>query len=309
MTMGADASTPSPDRPGRARLSLEDLGQRARPVTLAAERSLPVLDALAPLLPDGALPRGASLGVAGPGATTLALSLAAAASAAGSWTVAVGTDDLGLVAAAEAGLALERTVLVAAPPPERWATVVAALAETVEIVLVRPVGRVGATDARRLAAHLRARGGVLVRLPGSGTWPEPPDITLRASQPDWRGAVATSRVDGAGRLRARRLVVEATGRRRAARPRRLELWLPGADGAPAPVVDRTAAPVIDRAAGVGRARPSSNPTTDLPPPSSNPTARSPRPARPSSASTPAPSAPDPASDSMLDPVPDWAHVG
>lgn len=240
----AAASDPTPDRLERGRASLEDLGQRVRPVTLAAERSLPVLSALAPLLPDGALPRGASLSVAGPGATTLALSLVAAASAAGSWTVAVGAEDLGLVAAAEAGLALERTVLVAAPPPERWATVVAALTEAVEIILVRPVGRVRPPDARRLAAHLRTRGGVLVRLPGPGTWPEPPDITLRATRPDWRGAVPASRVDGAGRLRGRRLAVEAVGRRRAAQRRRLELWLPGADGAPAPVVDRS--PVVER---------------------------------------------------------------
>ncbi|HEX7131644.1 MAG TPA: hypothetical protein VF228_03670, partial [Iamia sp.] len=35
-----------------------------------------------------------------------------------------------------------------------------------------------------------------------------------------------------------RVVVEATGRGRAARPRRAELWLPGATGAPAPVVER-----------------------------------------------------------------------
>jgi hypothetical protein len=214
------------------RTSLEILGQWARPVTLAAERSLPVADALAPLLPEGALPRGSSVAVSGPGATTLAVSLVAAASEAGSWTVAVGLDDLGLVAAAEAGLALERTVLVAAPPPTLWASVVGALAETVELVLVRATGQVRAVDDRRLAAHRRNRGGVLVRLPGPGTWPEAPDIHLRTSWPEWYGAVSSERSDGAGRLRARRLVVEATGRRRAARPCRTELWLPGADGRP-----------------------------------------------------------------------------
>jgi hypothetical protein len=241
----------------REALSLELLGQRARPLTLAGERVLPVLPALAPLLPDGALPRGASLGVSGPGATSLALGLVAAASAAGSWTVVVGAADLGLVAAAEAGLALERVVLVAAPPAERWGTVVAAVVEAVEVVLVRPVGRVRAADARRLAAHLRTRGGVLVRLPGAGSWPEPPDIALRTEAPAWRGAVAPDRLDGAGRLRARRLVVEASGRRRAARPRRVELWLPGAEGAPAPIVPRPrAAPVeVGVEVGVGSVEP------------------------------------------------------
>ena len=219
------------------------LGERARPTTLATERALPVAPALAPLLPGGHLVRGMTVGVAGIGATSLALGLVATASAAGSWTVAVGLDDLGLVAAAEAGIDLARLVLVAAPPPERWGTVMAALVETIELVLVRPTARVRDADDRRLAAHLRTRGGVLVRVPGPGSWPGSPDVTLRASGPDWRGAVPPTRLDGAGRLRARRVVVEATGRGRAARPRRVELWLPGATGAPAPVTERR--PVAD----------------------------------------------------------------
>jgi hypothetical protein len=227
---------------------LEVLGQRARPATLATERALPVAPALAPLLPGGHLVRGTTVGVAGLGATSLALGLVAAASAAGSWTVAVGLDDLGLVAAAEAGVDLARLVLVAAPPPERWGTVVATLVETIELVLVRPTARVRDADERRLAAHLRTRGGVLVRLPGPGSWPGSPDVTLRATAPDWRGAVPPTRLDGAGRLRARRVVVEATGRGRAARPRRAELWLPGATGAAAPVTERRPAASLDRPA-------------------------------------------------------------
>ncbi len=244
--MTAAAPVPAPEPGARPKVPLELLGQQVRPVTLSAERSLPVLDALAPLLPEGGLPRGVSVGVDGPGATSLALGLVAAASAAGSWTVVVGAPDLGLVAAAEAGLVLARTVVVAPPPPDRWSTVVAALAESVEILLVSPATRVRPTDLRRLGAHLRTRGGVLVRLPGPGSWPEAPDISLRTSHPGWRGAVSPDRLDGAGRLRARRLVVEATGRRRAARPRRLELWLPDAEGRPAPVV--TADPVAPPAA-------------------------------------------------------------
>ncbi|HMJ76468.1 MAG TPA: hypothetical protein VK507_10875, partial [Iamia sp.] len=87
-------------------------------------------------------------------------------------------------------------------------------------------------------AHLRTRGGVLVRLPGPGSWPGSPDVTLRATAPDWRGAVPPTQLDGAGRLRARRVVVEATGRGRSARPRRIELWLPGATGTATPVTER-----------------------------------------------------------------------
>lgn len=219
----------------RVGASLEVLGQRARPVSLAAERGLPVLPALAPLLADGHLPRGTSVGVAGTGATALALALVGEASTAGSWTVAVGLDDLGLVAASESGVDLSRLVLVAAPSPDRWATVVAALVEAIEIVLVRPTGRVRAGEVRRLGSHLRSRGGILVRLPGPGTWPEPPDLSLRVAASTWIGDVPADRPDGAGRLRARRMTIEATGRRRAARPRRVEVWLPRRDGAVASV--------------------------------------------------------------------------
>ena len=191
----------------RPEIPLAVLGERARPVTLAAERALPVTSVLAPLLPDGGLPRGATVGVHGPGATALALALVAAASGAGSWTAVVGADDLGLVAAAEAGLALERTVVVADPPPAAWSTVVAALVESVEVVLVRASRRVAPGEQRRLRTHLRRRGGVLVRLPGPGSWPEPADVALRASSPGWEGAVGVDRIDGAGRLLRRRLVV------------------------------------------------------------------------------------------------------
>lgn len=228
-----DPASPASVVAGDPRLAL--LGQQARPTTLAAERHLPVLPALAPLLPDGHLTRGTTVGVAGTGATSLALGLVAAASAGGSWTVAVGLGDLGLVAAAEAGIDLARLVLVAAPPADRWSTVVAALVETIELVLVRPTTRVRDTDVRRLSAHLRSRGGVLVRLPGPGSWPGPADVTLRVATTDWRGAVAPSRVDGAGRLHARRVVIEATGRGRSAQPRRAELWLPGATGSATPL--------------------------------------------------------------------------
>src|SRR4029453_14259220 len=73
--------------------------------TLADERLLPVVPVLQPLLPGHGLRRGTTVAVAGSAA--LALALVAGASAAGSWVAAVGLPDLGIVAAAEAGVALE----------------------------------------------------------------------------------------------------------------------------------------------------------------------------------------------------------
>jgi len=206
------------------------LGDRFRPLTLAGERILPVISPLVSLLPEGGLRRGSVIAVGGSGATSLALALLAGVSQSGSWTVAVGVPALGLAAAAELGVDLERLVLVDIPPPAQWAAVVAALADAFDAVLVRPTHRVRPGDARRLVARVRERGGVLCQLPApSATWPDVPDLTLTVASAAWRG-VAPGETGGAGRLRSRRVTVEATGRRGAAQPRRVDLWLPGSDG-------------------------------------------------------------------------------
>src|ERR1700728_1788738 len=94
------------------------LADRVRPATPVAGRSLPVPPPLAPLFPAGSLRRGTTTTVTGQpghGATTLALALLAAASAAGSWFAAVGLPDPGVVAAAGLGLDLRRVVFVPHP--------------------------------------------------------------------------------------------------------------------------------------------------------------------------------------------------
>ncbi|MEJ7585264.1 MAG: hypothetical protein WKF43_14555 [Acidimicrobiales bacterium] len=187
---------------------------------------------MADLLPERGLRRGSVVAVDGSGATTLALALVAEASQAGSWTVSVGLPTLGLGAAAELGVDLERLVLVDVPPPAQWTTVVAALADAFDLVLIRPGHRIRPGDARRLMARVRERGGVLCHLPAtsalSTTWPDVPDLTLTVRSVAWRGVAPGE--TGHGRLRSRRVTVEVTGRRGAARPRRCDLWLPGLDG-------------------------------------------------------------------------------
>ena len=133
-------------------------------VDLARDRRLPVLPALEALLPGAGLRRGTTVAVgAAPGvagATSLALALAAGASQAGSWVAAVGLGSLGLVAAAELGVALERLVMVAEPGRDRegWASVMGALVDGFDIVLVAALGRLRPADARRLVARVRERG-------------------------------------------------------------------------------------------------------------------------------------------------------
>jgi hypothetical protein len=192
--------------------------------TLAAERLLPVIPALRPLLPGQGLRRGTTVAVGRSAA--LALALVAGASAAGSWVAAVGLPDLGIVAAAETGVVLERLALVPFPDARSWPTVVAALLDAVDVVLVRPPAGLPGGQARRLAARARERGAVLVPL---GTWTEPADLRLAVATSTWHGLG-----QGHGRLLARRVEVVVAGRGAATRQLRAPLWLPAPDGTIAP---------------------------------------------------------------------------
>lgn len=199
------------------------------------ERSLPVVAALRPLLPGGCLRRGSTLAInanasgflagAAGGATSLLLAVLAEASAAGSWCAAVGLPRLGLVAAAEAGVAIERLALVPHPGPD-WVEAVGALLDGLDIVVVATPGGVVPQLASRIAARARQRGTVLVAV---GPWPGA-DVALRVTGATWHGLGA-----GVGRLRRREVEVVVSGRGAAARPRRGHLWLPGPSGAPAPL--------------------------------------------------------------------------
>jgi hypothetical protein len=228
---------------------LEELAGRARPVSMAGERVLPVLGPIAPLFPDGGLRRGTVVTVAG--STSLALALLAGASAEGSWCAAVGLSSLGLVAAEELGVVLERFPLVASPPnAEEWAWAVAALLDAVDVVLARPpAGRpVRDTHARRLAARARERATVL--LVTDGGWPGGADVRLAVTGAAWEGMG-----EGHGHLRARRVDVVASGRGAAARERRLSLWLPAAGGGVAVAATTGADAGESRAASAAPAAP------------------------------------------------------
>ncbi|QGG94751.1 P-loop NTPase family protein [Actinomarinicola tropica] len=205
---------------------LRALDERVRPVTLADRQVLPVVDALAPVLPGGGLRRGSVVALRADGeggaATSLALAAVAEASGQGSWVAVVGLPTLGLVAAAELGVALDRLAVVATPDRGRWSQVVAALVDAVDLVVIGPT-RVRPGDARRLEARARERGAVL--LPIGVDWPTEPDLTLTVDAGRWEGIGR-----GHGHLRARRVRLRAEGRRDAARPRTTEVWLPAEGG-------------------------------------------------------------------------------
>ncbi len=205
------------------------LAELVRPASEAddfgAHRMVPVLPELSGLLPGRGLRRGSTVAVAvageraatAGGGTSLLLALLAGASRAGSWCAVVGVPTLGVLAAAESGIALDRLALVPNPGPE-WPTVVAALIDGVDVVVVAAPGPVSASIVGRLAARARQRGCVLVPY---GRW-DGADVTLQVVRGMWDGLGI-----GHGRLRRREVTIAARGRGAAARPRELTMWMPG----------------------------------------------------------------------------------
>jgi hypothetical protein len=196
-----------------------ELAARVRPVVLAGERRLAVPGPLGDLLPGGGLQRGSVVrveGTAGSGATSLVLSLLAAATAAGEWAAVVdGEGVLGGLAAAEAGVALERLAVVRGVPAALYGRVVATLLDGVTVVGATVPRGFRLSDARRLEARARERAAVLVAV---GPWPGEAALRLRAEHSSWSGLGR-----GEGLLGERVLRVAVSGRGAAGRERMADL--------------------------------------------------------------------------------------
>ena len=203
---------------------LADLGDVTTLARLApvGDRNLPVHAALAGLFPDAGLRRGSVVGCSGPAATSLMLALAAAPAAAGSWVAAVGLPALGIEAAAQLGVPLERLVLVdAGHGPSEWAERLAAAADGFEILITTvPPGAERA--ARRVRQRLQARGAVLLAIHPAGRVGCDAEVTTLDSR--WVGLG-----DGHGALLGRRVTARSGGRR-VPRPVTTTVWLPSPDG-------------------------------------------------------------------------------
>lgn len=179
--------------------------------------AIPVHPLLADLLPGRGLQPGWVYSV--PSSPSLLLALLATPSHAGSWTAAIGMPDLGVEAAALAGVALERLVLIPSPGP-RMLAVTAAVVEVLPVVALRPREAPRDSDASRLAARLRDRGAVLLV---DGPWPQA-DALLTLEEPRWSGIGA-----GHGYLTSREVTVTVTSRR-SPLPSSARMLLPGPGG-------------------------------------------------------------------------------
>lgn len=180
----------------------------------ARARLLTVPAHLAALLPSGGLDRGTTVVVAG--STSLVLGLLAESSRAGGWVAIVGLPEVGVLAAHHLGLALERVVLVPTTGPD-GPTVVAALLDGVDVVVVGPHVALSPADRRRLSARARERSAVLMP---TTAWPGA-HVVLTAETSRWEGLGR-----GEGRLRTRRLTVRRSGRGEATRAHHAQVDLP-----------------------------------------------------------------------------------
>ncbi|GAA4706484.1 hypothetical protein [Promicromonospora umidemergens] len=203
-------SVSAPTALERARAALQSVERRVgiehrdQVVALAAPGPAPGPAPLTELLPGGDLPSGVAVTVQ---ASASLMCWLLGATQRDRWVALVGWPELSPVALVEAGVDLERVVVV----PDvggRGAAVLAALLDGVEIVVAGPRVALTASERRRLLARARQRdvtlvspsvweGAALVLDVGQAQWsgPDRGDHWLRESR---LSVVRHSRADGAG---------------------------------------------------------------------------------------------------------------
>ena len=205
----------------RARLEAIAGRVQSTPV-LASQRPRPVRGPYAEVFPHGLRP-GTSVAVraARPSleATALrsAITLAAGVVPPDGWVAAVGVASIGIVAAAEAGLALDHLVFLAAPTTV-WGTVAIAAVDAFDVIVLSVPARPRPAEVRRLAGRARERGATVIAVgPGAAAWGG--EARLTTSAVAWSGLG-----DGHGALASCRVSIELDGRG-AVQPRQVELVL------------------------------------------------------------------------------------
>ena len=189
---------------------------------LASQRAREVRGPFAALFPQGLRP-GTSVAVRAarpslePAAMRNAITLAAGVVPNDGWVAAVGVPSLGVLAAAEAGLALERLVFFAAPTTV-WGTVAIAAVDAFDVVVLSVPARPRAAEVRRLITRTRERSNTVVAIgPGVAAWSG--EARLLTSSVEWDGLG-----DGHGTLQSCRVSIGLDGRG-GVRPRQVDLVL------------------------------------------------------------------------------------
>ncbi|MGF3054996.1 hypothetical protein [Microbacterium sp. YY-01] len=144
---------------------------------------VPLLPALAPLMPEGGLQSGAVYTFTP--SLRLASALIAAATQQGAWCAVVGLPTFGIESAEAQGVDPERLIVVP-HPHQRWFSVISALSEVVSLIMVHPSTPISAAEAQRFQARLRDRACTVLIASENYEWPNKQG-ELWLSQPEWRG--------------------------------------------------------------------------------------------------------------------------
>lgn len=189
---------------------------------LASQRPVQVRGPYAEVFPQGLRP-GTSVAVTAlkptleAAAMRNAIALAAGVVPVDGWVAAVGVPSFGVLAAAEAGLALERLVFLDAPVSV-WGSVAVAAVDAFDVVVLAVPARPKVAEVRRLAGRARERGTTVIATgAGAASWGAEARVT--ASGVDWQGIGA-----GHGVLRQCKVTVDLDGRG-AVRSRQMSLLL------------------------------------------------------------------------------------
>lgn len=194
-----------------------DFAQRHDRVRGAGRGALPVGSLLFEAFGDAALERGQVYRCDGDAARSMSWALVAPASREGSWIATVDMATLGMMAAREHGVALQRLVCIdTGGDATMWHRVVGNCVDGMDVVMVESP-RCSAGDARRITARLRATGSVLVIVGDPGAFS--PVLSIRATTTRWHFSTHAHRREmhvslsgrGGHRSGSWRIVVPASG--------------------------------------------------------------------------------------------------
>ena len=175
--------------------------------------TLPVPSELRAMFPEGGLVRGRTVLCSGDAAVAMALRVVSSATQAGSWLGIVGVHNVGVQAASEHGVALQRVVFVQpASSRTEWVNTVAAAADGFDVLMLEVPRGTTEADARRVQTRIQARRNALVLIGATHQSAVQsvfqPDVIMDTSTTQWHGIER-----GAGHVQGRDVQVAVSGRR------------------------------------------------------------------------------------------------
>jgi hypothetical protein len=164
------------------RAALVALQQRIRSMetTSVAERVFPVSAVFSELFPEGGLRKGVVYQC--DSSASVLWTLLAEATTQGVWCALVGLPDMGVAAAEDMGVNLDRLVLVP-HPGNQWLSVVGALSDVVGIVVMGPQPAPSQRMMETLLGRLRDREATLVV---NSAWPRT-EANISVTSHQWEG--------------------------------------------------------------------------------------------------------------------------